>query len=295
MWLSGRDRGVLEQARLDAFDDVMATTRGRCLRVLHDRENWYLAPGDLAAQCVKGDSPIFATMPDHASHGARVPAKTGTVPPQSPGMYLKKHRSRTWWSWLRAKLGLRACPGAGTVEAENARALAAIGIPVMRVVACGERLHGDGRLESFLLTEELAGYGELAGFLRQRISPGRELSRLVRQVAAIARRLHAAGYNHRDLNCYHFLVKERRPGEFDIRLIDLQRLQRRRWLRRRWIVKDLAQLAVSAPAECIRCREKIAFLRHYLGVRKLGPRDKRLVRSILRKQRLIQRRLGRMA
>ena len=69
--------------------------------------------------------------------------------------------------------------------------------------------------------------------------PGRELSRIIRQVAAIARRLHAAGYNHRDLNCYHFLIKECRPGAFDIRLIDLQRLQRRRWLRRRWIVKDL--------------------------------------------------------
>ncbi|MGD0900928.1 MAG: autotransporter-associated beta strand repeat-containing protein, partial [Thermoguttaceae bacterium] len=34
---------------------------------------------NIAAEA-KGDSPIFATMPDHASHGARVPAKIGTVP-----------------------------------------------------------------------------------------------------------------------------------------------------------------------------------------------------------------------
>jgi heptose I phosphotransferase len=217
-------------------------------------------------------------------------------------MYLKKHRVRTWWTWLRARLGLRPQPGAGRIEAENVRALAALGIPAMRVVACGEKLYEDGWFESFLLTEELAGYVELEGFLRRRFPvsgtrrvPNADLSRLLRQVADITRRLHAAGYNHRDLNCYHFLVKELKPGEFDVRLIDLQRTQRRRWRRRRWIVKDLSQLAASAPAEPIGCREQIAFLRHYLGVRKLRPADKRLVRSILLKERWMARRERRKA
>jgi heptose I phosphotransferase len=268
MWLDVRDRRALEQARLAAFDDVMATSRGCCLRVLADRENWYLAPADLATR--------------------------------GCGMYLKKHRRRTWWTRLWAKLGLAPRPGAGRVEARNARALAACGIPVMRVVACGDKLHDDGRFESFLLTEELAGYSELEGFLRSRFAAAEtrtdpDLARLLVQVADIARRFHAAGYNHRDFNCYHFLVKELSPGRIDVRLIDLQRVQHRRWLRRRWIVKDLAQLASTAPEGCIRCREKVAFLRQYLGVRKLRPRDKRLIGSILCKQRLIQRRAGRKA
>ncbi len=274
LWLDDRDRGVLEGARLAAFEDVMATSRGRRLRVLHDRENWYLSPSDF--------------------------------PVPSCGMYLKKHRVRTCWTWLRAKLGLRPGAGAGRIEAENVRALAALGILAMRVVACGEKLYENGRFESFLLTEELAGYAELEGFLRRRFAnpspptplPERErgaFARLLRQVAAITRRLHAAGYNHRDLNCYHFLVKEPAPGAFDVRLIDLQRTQRRRWRRWRWIVKDLAQLAASAPVEQIGCREKIAFLRHYLGVRKLRPQDKRLVASILRKQRWIEWREERKA
>jgi len=163
----------------------------------------------------------------------------------------------------------------------------------MRVVAWGDKLHDDGRFESFLLTEELAGYDELEGFLRRRFAtvetrPGGEFSRLLAQVAGIARQFHAAGHNHRDFNCYHFLVRESSPGQFDVRLIDLQRVQQRRWLRRRWIVKDLAQLASTAPESRIHCREKVAFLRHYLGVSKLRPRDKRLVGSILRKQRAIQ-------
>ena len=81
-----------------------------------------------------------------------------------------------------------------------------------------------------------------------------------------------------------------RREQCDVRLIDLQRVQRRRWFRRRWIVKDLAQLASMSPDDRIGCREKILFLRTYLGVRKLRPQDKRLVRDVLWKLSLIRRR-----
>ena len=154
--------------------------------------------------------------------------------------------------------------------------------------------------------------------------------RLIVQVAQIARRFHDAGYNHRDFNCYHFLIKELSgdcldfrnaggcldfrvsengtvpftastavdastpaPSIFDLRLIDLQRMQHRRWFRRRWIVKDLAQLVSTAPADRVSCRDKVLFLHHYLGVRKLRPADRQLIRSVLWKQSLIERRARR--
>ena len=75
-------------------------------------------------------------------------------------------------------------------------------------------------------------------------------------------------------------------------MIDLQRVQRRRRFRRRWLVKDLAQLAWSVPRDRIRCTHRMAFMRHYLGVRKLRAADKRLIRAVLMKQHLMQRRLG---
>ena len=118
------------------------------------------------------------------------------------------------------------------------------------------------------------------------------LDRLIRQLALVVRQFHAAGYNHRDLYCCHFFVKEPVRGRFEVRLIDLQRVQRRRLFRRRWIVKDLAQLAYSAPADQIKCTHKMAFIRHYLGVRKLTAADKRLIRQVLAKQQRMQRRLG---
>ena len=76
MWLDGRFQAQLQRAGMARFEAVMEHRGGLCLRVLDDRENWYFAP--------QGDSAAV-------------------------GVYLKKHRVRTWSSLLRAKLraGLR--------------------------------------------------------------------------------------------------------------------------------------------------------------------------------------------
>jgi len=269
IWLDRQCRPLLADAGLDRFDAVMATLDGDCMRALADRENWRLA------------------LDDDRQRGY--------------GVYLKKHHVRTVRTTLRALLGMGPGESAGRVEARNVGALADIGVDAMRLLAYGEKLHRNGLLESFVLTEELAGFTDSKHFLRQRFSDddvrrprGRnhDLDRLIRQVARVARRFHEAGYNHRDLYCGHFFIRQHGPGRFEIRLIDLQRVQRRRWRRRRWIVKDLAQLLWSAPPERIRCSHKLAFMRHYLGVKKLRPRDKRLIRSVMAKHRRMVRRLG---
>ena len=167
----------------------------------------------------------------------------------------------------------------------------------MSLIAFGERLDADGRLASFVLTEELAGYTQLDDFLDGRFSGDdrdndSELRRLVFKVAEMARRFHRLGYNHRDFYTCHFFVREPTKGRFGLNLIDLQRVQHRKWFRKRWVVKDLAQLAYSASPRCIGCRQKMTFIKRYLGVVKLRPRDKRFIRRILSKQRRMQRKLG---
>ncbi len=265
MWIDQASREELEATGLADFEAVMATLDGDCLRVLEDRQNWRL---EIAGR----------------------------------GAFLKKHRIRTWTTRLAARLGRRPQDSAGRVEARYARRLAADRIGVMNVLAWGERLDADGRLESFFLSEELDGFLPLDDFIRRRFSPlgaparlDGDLARLVRQVAAVARRFHRAGYNHRDFYCCHLFVRETGAGRFDIRLIDLQRVQHRTWRRERWLVKDLAQLAWSAPRSRVTCSRRMAFIKHYLGVRRLAPGDKRFVRKILARQRRMERRLGKCA
>jgi heptose I phosphotransferase len=269
VWFDRRFSAPLGRAGLTGFEQIMARTDARCEKILEDREVWHLrvrAPDD-----------------------------------KSQGLYLKKHHVRSWVGKLRALLGIRPAPTPARIEAKNVAALSAQGIAVMRLIAYGERMRSDGLQQSFVISEELENYSELHHYLRGRfvLSPlGRrndrdhDLKRLVGDIARIVRRLHAAGYNHRDLYCCHFFVKDMAPARREIRLIDLQRVQRRRWFRRRWIVKDLAQLAWSAPSCCIKRTHKMAFIREYLGAAKLRPADKRLIRAVLLKQRCMERRLG---
>jgi hypothetical protein len=307
MWIADHRLTRLRSAGLATFDQVMATTAGQCKRVLGDRENWYL-PGHEGDEGLSTQYSVVSTRIAVADHG--MPSSTAAAAHNfSPGFYLKKHRQRTWRTRLASPLRIAAPRSPGRIEAENAIALNSLGIAVMPLTAYGEKLHADGRMESFLLSEELEGYCELQDFIEQRFNvsgtlrvpmgcplAGRgtrsvpnTLHRLIVQVADIARRFHAAGFNHRDFYCCHFLVKEASPGQFDVCLIDLQRVERRRWFRRRWIVKDLAQLASMSPDAHVGCREKVLFLRTYLGVTKLRPHDKRLVRAVLRKLAAIRR------
>lgn len=265
MWVDPDFRPSLERAGLTSFTSVMQSTSGTLLRALADRENWRLEL--------------------EAGHGA----------------YLKKHHIRTFSSRFRARVGAGPGDSAARVEAENVARLGRGGIAAMRLIAYGEKLHEDGCLESFLLTEELAGYQQLDDFLRERFPP-RDTDRptrrdpglvqLIQDVADVAGKLHRLGYNHRDLYCCHFFIKEQPSGRFQVNLIDLQRVQHRRRRRLRWMVKDLAQLSYSAPRERISRTQKLAFLKRYLGVRKLRPEDKRFIRRILAKQRFMERKRG---
>lgn len=266
VWMDDEFAPSLCAAGLVDFDAFMETERGRCLRALDDRENWRL------------DLP-------HGDGGLR-------------GVYLKKHHVRSLRWWWRARLGKPARRSPGRVEARNIHRLAQAGVAAMRLVAFGDRLHANGLLESFVLTEELAGYTQLDHFLRRRFaersasSNDPTLRGLLDQIADVAARFHQAGFNHRDFYCCHFFIREDAPGAFDVRVIDLQRVERRRWFRRRWIVKDLAQLAYSAPRERVSATMRLAFVKRYLGVTKLRPVNKRLIRAVLAKQMQMEQHLG---
>lgn len=268
MWIDRRYRAQLEGSGLASFESMMSTSRGKLLRALPDRENWRI---------------------DLAHPGA-----------EHRGAYLKKHHVRTAGTILRSKLGSGPGETPGRVEARNVARLTRGGIAAMRLIAFGEKLHSDGLLESFVLTEELFGYVQLDHFLRRRFPPrppaprrrDPALRRLIHEVATAAAKFHTLGYNHRDLYCCHFFIQEDSSGDFQVNLIDLQRVQHRRRFRRRWLVKDLAQLAYSAPRQHISSTDKLLFMKRYLGVRRLRPADKRFIRRVLAKQQQMEWRLG---
>jgi heptose I phosphotransferase len=63
---------------------------------------------------------------------------------------------------------------------------------------------------------------------------------LIKKIAAIAGRMHAAGFAHQDFYLVHMFVRESEDDK--VYLIDLQRLIMQKKLSRRWRIKDLGQL-----------------------------------------------------
>ena len=113
---------------------------------------------------------------------------------------------------------------------------------------------------------------------------------LARQaLAELIRLLHGAGLVHRDLYLAHVFMDAGVDGVAELYLLDLQRVLRPRWRIRRWVVKDLAALHFSTPADAASAADRLRWLKHYRACTKLSADDRRLVRAIIAKTRRIAR------
>jgi heptose I phosphotransferase len=183
---------------------------------------------------------------------------------------------------------------AGRQEWNSIKALSAVGVRCPEPVAtgCGKI---DGKPCSFLITAAVPGGLPLDDYLRRHFTGAPALPelhrkrRLIAVLAAFTRRLHRAGYHHKDLYLCHVFVSPSRDPATDLCLIDLQRVGRSRFLQRRWVVKDLAAINYSATADFTRATDRLRFMLDYLGIPRLTPASKRLIRSIARKTERIRR------
>lgn len=167
-------------------------------------------------------------------------------------------RARRRWTY-----GRKRSPAG--VELDNIVAAAAAGVPTIAEAACGAEVDRWGVRRSFIILAAVPGEALeqcAEGFLARRAGEAEQVAEFTRRLAHLVRRLHGAGFVHRDLyNCHVFLHEL--PDDYELRLIDLARAFRPRWRRFRWRVKDLAQLKYSMPAEWARAQWQL-FLRQYL-------------------------------
>jgi hypothetical protein len=269
LWLAGAERTTFIEQGLHTLGGWLSEAPGKLLRRVPGRENRRLTVDR------RDGLPLVA--------------------------YVKRHQIFAPGTWLMSLVEGSLSASAGPHEAHMALRLERAGIGTIEPLACGARRGAWWRIESFVATRELTGFEQLDHFLRRRFGPRGagprsldDLARanLVQVVADVTRRFHALGYNHRDLYACHFFIREEAPAQFDVRLIDLQRVQHRRFFRERWLIKDLSQLAYSLPLDTIGATDRVAFLRAYLGVRRLRGVSRRWIRRIACKRRLLAWRRG---
>lgn len=156
--------------------------------------------------------------------------------------------------------GARSVAG---VEWKWLHELAAIGVSTARPVAFGEEFRGSRERRSAVLMAAAPGVS-----LERRVTSAMghdERERLLVITARLVGRLHGAGIVHRDLYLSHLLwdANERLADGGTLTLIDLQRVCRPAWRLRRWVIKDLAALSYSTPAEVVSRSARLRWLIRY--------------------------------
>jgi hypothetical protein len=207
-------------------------------------------------------------------------SKTLPTPQNSPlSVFYKEYRyRRPSWKFLGRSSKARC-------EFRNYGVFARLGIPSAARIACGEQRDWLGRLcRAFIITRAIpdattlpefieANAGERAGAVRATLSA---------QLAAMTRKIHDAGFFHHDLVWRNILVTWTPPAAPQLWWIDCPRGEFARWplLHRRRRMKDLASLDKVASRLCRR-RERIAFVKLYLGIQQLDRDAKKLIRDTL--------------
>ncbi len=181
------------------------------------------------------------------------------LPGWERALYLKRQHRVTWRERLRqwrAGFGWRSRCGRETALVMQ---LATAGLPAPRWVAHGE----DGRGRAFLLVEELTGAAELRRRLGDkrvsRTDRARMADRLGREVAAV----HAAGFDTPDLTAKHVFV----GPTGTVTLIDWQSARRLAVVPAAARLRTLAAFHASLADHLATPRDRLRFLRAYLGTR----------------------------
>lgn len=193
--------------------------------------------------------------------------------------FIKIHEGVGWKEIFKNLFSLRLPVVSAWTEYAAIRRLEVLGITTVSVVAWGEQGWNPARRRSFIVTRALEHTVDLEhGLLAVLNWPGlgraAQKRRLIRDVAALAHRLHAHGINHRDFYLCHLRVDRDGPtpldGPIKLYVMDLHRAQLRRHTPRRWIAKDLSALLYSLlsnpSAVAFTRRDGLRFIQAYTGM-----------------------------
>jgi hypothetical protein len=178
-------------------------------------------------------------------------------------------------------------------EWEHLEAARGEGLPVPVPVAAGEFIGPWGRLQSFLVIEELTGMLALHQAVpaaAAQLDSGtfsRWKRGLIAELVRLTRELHRRRWFHNDLYLCHFFISaedtSRCPPSWQgrVAMIDLHRLCRHPWTPLFPRAKDIGQLLYSSDLPGINARDRLHFWRQYVRGEKLGWFQSRLLRWMI--------------
>jgi hypothetical protein len=221
--------GFLTELGLDTFDGVWNYSGGHCVKELRDRSVYRL---DLTFSA--GRKTVYLKRHHRGFLGL-----WGLVP-----------RFFRFSRFLQSKGRSQ-----GMLEFDNILEFRQKGLHTVVPIAAGERRMGFFQAESFLLTEDVHPYVSLESLLKttpeffQGAAGAGRKKKLIREIAALAGKMHAAGFNHQDFNATHVLLHYKNGAAVpELALFDMQRVEKNKIFRLRWKIKSLARLNYTLPS-----------------------------------------------
>ena len=204
-------------------------------------------------------------------HRARVRLELTDAQGQAHELYMKLYGRQPLAARIRQRirqwLTRRSGSSPAGIEWANIQVVRSAGIRTMRPVIAGEQPDGTEAPRSYIIVTAVPGR-KLEECMKGVLDANRDrpgvMEEFTGELAELVRKLHQAGYVHRDLYASHVFLNEAGDGR-ELYLIDLARVFAPRWRRTRWQVKDLAQLKSSLGMEEWAGAWWPQFLRRYLA------------------------------
>jgi len=227
-----------------------------------------------------------------------------TLNVENSKLYLKRHTKTKLLDSLKEFIKYKKPVSNAGLEWKAISELRNFGIQTMPALAMGEKFRWKfWEKQSFLLTEEIKNGKSLEKILETQ--PGlsfKSRKKLAERIGDIGRKLHSAGFVHRDFYLGHFYVVGDLNDQYQLHLIDLQRVMPGAKIYNRWSLKDISALYFSSlPLKEISRTDRLRFLFSYLEIKSLDRKSRQFIYKIMMKsyriekhtEKLIKRRIKR--
>lgn len=163
-------------------------------------------------------------------------------------------------------------------------------IPTMTPVAYGEVNKFFFSYKTFTVTEHLYNTLRLEDYIPKYLNRNQNNNsfyykmKVIKKLSFLVRKMHSLGFNHQDLYLGHFFIN---PNSFDLFIIDLQRVIKRKKIRFIDKIKDLGQLFYSASLfHEINLSDILRFLKLYLQHEKKFTKNDRFLMKLINYKKL---------
>ena len=207
-------------------------------------------------------------------------------------LFLKRHTKTNFFDSLKEFFRYGKPQSNAALEWNAISELKNYGIETMPVLAMGEMFRLKfWEKKSFLITEEIKDGVSVESILAKCPNLSFKIRRnLAEKIGEIGRKLHTAGFVHRDFYLGHFYVVGNLDDEYKLHLIDLQRIMPGAKIFNRWSLKDISALYFSSlPLREISKTDRLRFLFNYLGIKTFDKKSKKFLKNILKKAHKIEK------